>query len=136
MTILLICLVPLAILSFSFIGIPYLTYILSGWGDFAARYPAREQPHGDVWPGETLHFNSTRFKRSFHFYVCDKGLFLCPGFFLKLFFKSVFIPWSAVSHFEQFTHLRFTFNKLEIGSPAVATLRFRDAIPVLDSKVS
>jgi hypothetical protein len=96
-----------------------------GWRLLAEKFPARARPEGRVLRFQSLNIGRVNYNNVLTFIISPAGLYLSSWGPFRYGHAPILIPWKEV---QKASVEKFWFMKrlrLEIGSPAVTTLRLR-----------
>ena len=77
-------------------GLPIMMARLSGWSKLAKRFKAAQDPEGDFYPKQSIKVNNAAYQRSIDIFISPRGLYLEPGFWLRLSHDPLFFSWEEV----------------------------------------
>lgn len=105
----------------------FIIFIISraGWAALAANYSTSTPFKGHSVGFISASINSANYNGSLILKYNETGIYLTPIFLFRLFHKPLFIPWREIKEVRDKKYLFTSFKVLVIGSPSVATIRFR-----------
>jgi hypothetical protein len=113
---------------FVFAGIWVLiifTISRGGWAALAASYSTSTPFKGHSVGFISASINGANYNNSLILKYNEVGIYLRPIFFFRLFHKPLLIPWKEIKEGPDKKYLFISFKELIIGTPTVATIRFR-----------
>jgi len=97
-----------------------------GWSKLAGAYRTDADSFTGTDVGSiSAKINSINYNNCLVLKYNDQGILLKTIFLFRLFHPPILIPWNEIREVEDKKILFFTFKKLTIGSPLVATIMFR-----------
>ena len=101
-----------------------ISFIISraGWADLVTHYQTNTAFIGRRVGIISASINSANYKNSLILKFNEDGIYLRPIILFRLFHKPILIPWKEIKEIQDKKFLFFSYKKLIVGQPFVATI--------------
>lgn len=94
-----------------------------GWRQLSKSFPARDQPSGKRFFGESAKVGLVAYNRCLTIYTSPEGIYLSVFLPFRLGHPPLFIPWDAMHNASEHRFLWLKTIAFDVGTPRITTMR-------------